>query len=680
MPLVVARPIPGYASPVKSSIPAGVWGARRAPRAVAIFTIGAALLAAGCESDTPNRPRAEARPIIQRDTPTLLRDTVGTETTIQGAEATLVTGYGIVVGLKGTGAGDAPPAVRALLEREMILRGVGSENTGIIGVTPKMMLDDPNNCVVLVSAMIAPGAPKGTKFDVLISALPGSAATSLEGGRLWTTDLRPGVQTPGGATARILARARGPVFINPYTTPGGIGRRAVLATEGRILHGGEMTAPLEMIVSLDNPSHSRSRAIASAINAKFPQQSGDREPTAKGRNEDQVALIIPARWAQKSEEFLELLKHTRVDPAFPQDWANRFVKGLQEEPGLATELSWCLQALGPVAIPALRTGYDSGDIIPRLASLRAGARLGDTLVTPHLKEIARNGPPMQRVSAIELLADLPTDPQVNLALRELVDSPEVPVRIAAYEALAARGDPTLERVRVEDKFTLDLLPAKEPLIYVSQQGEPRIAVLGPQPGVAVSRPAMVTAWDNTLMLAADSPTEALRVRYQSPRTNSAVTTERVDHRLRGLIEYFAHEPTPEAPAPGLGMSYSEVVGALYELTVRQRAIPAGFLAEQDKLQAEMLAAAKSTIGAPRPELAGETEEDVAAAEAQAAAPATDSPLAPPVAGKPTYVVPLAPPASQDGDSAEDQATKKAAKDSAKKGDARPPSPNRPERR
>lgn len=633
-----------------------------------------------CESSSADRrPRAEARPVVQRDVPILLRDTIGSETTIQGADPTLITGYGIIVGLKGTGAGDAPPGVRALLEREMTLRGVGGETTGIKGVTPKQMLDDVNNCVVIVSATIAPGSPKGTKFDVLVSALPGSAATSLEGGRLYTTDLRPGVQTPGGPTARILAKARGPVFINPYTTPGNAGRGSIRATEGRVIGGGEMSSPLEMLISLDNPSHSRSRAIASAINARFPQQSGDRDPAAKGRNEDSIALTIPARWSDRAEEFLQLVKHTRIDQAFPQDWANRFVKGLQEEPALATDLSWCLQALGPVAIPALRTAYESGDIIPRLAALRAGARLEDSMAAPHLKDLARSAPPQQRVSAIELLADLPEDPQVNMALRELLDSPEIPVRIAAYEALAKRGDPTMDRVKVADKFLLDLVPAKEPLIYVSQQGQPRIAVMGPRPGLAVNRPTMVSAWDGTLMFAADSPTDALRVRYQNPRTGSTVTTEKVDFRLRGLIEYFAHEPTPEAPAPGLSMTYSEVVGALYELTVRQRAITAGFMAEQDRLQAELLAAARSTIGTPRPELSGETVEDVEAREAAAAAPPTEALLAPPTQGKPSLVVPLTPP-TKAGDTEEDRATKKAAKDSVKKGDAQPPSPDRPERR
>ncbi len=582
-------------------------GAALAPRAVGAILLALAPLLAACDSGPPPRAKAESRPIVERDVPQVLRGTIGAESTIRGADPVLVTGYGVVVGLAGTGSGDAPVAVRAALEREMGLRGVGQESMGMGSVTPRQMLDDPNNCIVLVSALIAPGSPKGAKFDVFVGTLPGSPATSLEGGRLWTTDLRLGISSPGGPQPRMIARAAGPLFINPFADPGA-SEDSVSRTTARVLRGGEVINPLELLLQLDNPSHSRARAVTAAINTRFPQGPGDRNPIARGKNEENVAITVPERYKQRPEEFLELLRYTRIDQSLPQEFAVRYTRALQEEPWLASELSWCLQALGPAAIPQLRTVYESGDNTARLAALRAGARLGDALVTPHLKDIARTGASKQRVSAIELLGEMGPDPQVNLALHELLDDDESLVRITAYESLVKRADPRLDRRRIGDKFTLDVVPSGKPLIYVSQQGAPRIAVFGSN--LQVNRPTFVSAWSDRFMLSADSSTDDLRVLYRSHRSGQQ-TIVQADSRLGRFIEFLAHEPTPESPAPGLAMTYSEVVAALYQLTDRSKAIPAGFLAEQDKLVAHLLASAQTEVVPPRPELVGDEPEAVA---------------------------------------------------------------------
>ncbi len=614
--------------------------------------IGAAWLG-GCGGGEKPRPRAEARPLVVRDTPSALRGTIGAECSIVGTDPVIVSGYGLVVGLAGTGSGDAPPAVRAWMEREMTLRGVGQATYGMSEVTPRAMLDDPNNCIVLVMAAISPTGPQGTRFDVAVTTLPGSAATSLEGGRLWTTDLRIGLPQPGGATARLLGHASGDLIINAFADPAKSDERVINRTEGRILNGGVLTNPLEMIISLDNPSHTRARAIANAINTRFTQSSGDREPTAKGRNDEAVSIVVPMRYRDDVEEFVELLKYTLIDQRFPDERAAGFVRTMREEPFLASEMSWCLQALGPVSIPQARTLYDTADRVPRLAALRAGSRLKDPLATPHLVEIAKSGAPSQRLNAIELLGDMDPDPQINVALRGLLNDEEATIRVAAYESLARRGDATLDRTRIGGKFVLDVVASDKPMVYVSQQGAPRIAVFGKD--LEIPRPSMVSAWSDRLLLASDSPSEPLRAMYTDYKTGQTTRTN-VDHKVPGLIRTLAHKSTPESPAPGFGMTYSEVVGALYELTERQRAIPASFLAEQDRLRAEIFAQAKTSITTPRPELAGETVAEAEAREAYLRAktaaeamPWVDPAGAKPVTeARPAYVVPIPPKTPPEG--------------------------------
>ncbi len=631
----------------------GQLGALRWIGVLALATATAVLGA--CGSKEPTRARAEARPLVIRDIPDALRGIIGSETTLRGGDPIIVSGIGIVVGLNGTGSNDVPDTVRAWLEREMSLRGVGQETFGMGNVSPSELINSPNTAVVEVYASVSPGAPRGGRFDVLIRALTGTSTTSLEGGRLWTTDLRPGPPEVTGPTARTLAQASGPVYINPFVDPARPEEMGVDLRTGRVLNGGLMTEPLELLLVLDNPSHLRSRAITSAINSKFPRGSQDRNDTARGRNDEMVALTIPYAWKDRSQEFMQLINHTRVDPTLPEVWAARYIEALKEQPALSASLGWCLQALGQQAIPELRKMYDYAEPIPRFAALRAGARLSDPLSAGPLKEIARNGPLAVRPDAMALLGDLPPDPSINVTLRELLDVEEVPSRVAAYEALVKRGDPHIRRRVVEGKFLLDEVSCANPMIYVVQSGEPRIAIFGQE--LRIERPALVFAWSDRLILASDSPTDPLRLMYKDYRTTN-VTRATVDDRISRLVEYFGRTDTPETPGAGIGLSYSEVVGALYELTERRNAIAAAFIGEQDRLQAELLSAAESSIGADRPELSdGSTPAPVNVPEAPVVAvPESTRPETPPTESvettpakrdRPSYVVPI-PPSSSSG--------------------------------
>lgn len=616
----------------------------------------------GCSSSKPKpRPRAEA-PIAApaRETPSILRGTIGAECRIAGAEPILITGYGIVVGLNGTGSGDAPPPIRAWLERQLALKGVGRGGGPLGEVSPRAVIDDRNTSIVLVQARMSPGAPKDATFDVLVTALPGSATTSLEGGRLMTTDLTPGLFVPGGPEVRSIATARGAIFINPFADPAKADEQSINRTTGRILGGATVTEPFDLLLTLDTPSHSRARAIVNAINDAFPRSAQDRLDTARGRNDEAVALTIPARFKDTPDEFIQLLIHTRIDRAFPNEWASRYVRAMREEPGLAESISWCLQALGPSVIPQIRALYTYPEPKPRLSALRAGASLGDALVAPHLKEIAMQGEPGLRLLAIEQLAKMPPNPRLNLALRELVDSDDLTIRIAAYEALAARRDPWVvvsKEMGVErtlystpnspGEFRLDVVRSNKPMIYISQQGVPRIVVFGES--LEVSRPSLVYAWDDRLMVVGDDPGGPLRVRYQGWRNTSVPVQSEADSNVAKLIEFLAHKPTPESPSPGLAMTYSEVVGTLYELTERTRAIRADFVAEQDRLQAELIAMVQTELGDDRPELAGEEaplEEPGAPARTLADEPTTPAqPTDAPATTEPArrgFVVPIAP--------------------------------------
>ncbi|MBC7834031.1 MAG: flagellar basal body P-ring protein FlgI [Phycisphaerales bacterium] len=577
---------------------------------------GAALTLLGGCSDAPKEV-TKVDPVI-RDVPAPLRGTIGAEATIRGVQQQLVSGLGIVVGLNGTGGGELPAQVQATMEREL---GRQQFTKATEGITPKQFLRDPNVAVVIVEAAVAPGSPKGQNFDVRVRTLPGSAVTSLEGGQLWTTELRLGPVTSfGGAKTRILAEARGPIFINPFAEPGKGGEDAVSRTVGRVLAGGKVVEPLHLELVLDNSSHSRARSIVGAVNSRFPEGPTDEGPIAKGRSPESIAITVPRAYAKRPNEFIELLRCTRVDQAFPQEYAKRYVEELKRSPALAQDISWCLMALGKPAVPFLQDVYEHPEALPRMAALRAGGKLGDVRAVPHLKEMALRGPGLFRVEAITLLGEMPGHPTIDLALRELVNAPELDVRVGAYEALSRRGDVVVDRIPVGDigagrpAFLVETVPASEPMIYVTQQGEPRIVLFGGDGGLGgaemslasmggarlqLERPLLVSAWSDRLMLTSEGSDAPVRVFYRDFRTQK-VTQQTVKEDVAKLIEFMGHKPTPEDPRPGLGLAYSEVVGALYEIH-RQGGVNAAFATEVDRLKAQLYKAAEETLAEERPE-------------------------------------------------------------------------------
>lgn len=616
----------------------GRWSAHQWSIGFAAAMALGATLAAGCSSGSEKQAK-KPEPAALRDVPTVLRGTVGAEASFRGVEPTLVSGLGIVVGLNGTGGGDLPQSIQTTMERDLARGGIGRGgavvNTDFGPMSPSEFLRSPNVAVVIVEARIAPGAPPGSTFDVYIRTLPGSGVTSLEGGTLWTTDLRFGPAAVFGAVkARKIGEAHGAIYINPFSevslSPDG--DLAVMRTRGRVLDGGKVTDPLQIEMVLDNDSFSRARTIVSSINSRFPPGPKDDGQTARGRGKgsaesatQSIAIRVPTSYDKNPAEFLQLLRYMRIDPAYPKEFARQYVEELKTTPGMASDIRWLLQATGKPAIPFLSPMYDYPEFSPRMAALAAGASLGDQRSAGPLIELAKSGPPGLRTDAIRLLAQLEKNPSINLALRDLLSTEDLDVRVAAYDSLRKLDDPLIVREPIgpdyrRPKFYLELVPSDSPMIYITQQGEPRIVIFGAtgpmnkaggrnlaRPStLMLNKPMMVTAWGDRFMSAADSTGADIRVYYRDPRFKAPVQISKAPDEVADFVRFLAHKTTPEEPKVGLDFSYSEVVGALYEFS-RQGAISATFATEQDRLRAEIYEAAQATLLSDRPETAADAD-------------------------------------------------------------------------
>ncbi len=604
----------------------------------------AACLLSAC-SAPKKRKQIEQVHVAPRTIPEPLRGTIGSMAQSTAGEPILISGFGLVVGLNGTGGGLLDERISSTLERQMALQGIGTVTTDSDGTslidpvlrrpkTPAEILRDKHVAVVLVQAVVPRGAPEHYTFDVYVQAMN---ATSLEGGRLWTTDLRlgpPGVF--GGVQTKRFAQARGDIFINPFEDPAAASG-ADARTVGRVLAGGVVTDPMGIRLTLDVPSHSRARTIVHAINSRFPMGINDIVSTAVGHDDSIILLHIPWAYQSRPNEFIRIVEHLPIDLTYPQELSLRYIDAMHRYPELLDDMTWCLVAVGDQAVPFLRDVYGDPNPEIRLAALRAGAMLGDVRAGPPLIDLATAGSAREQTDAISLLGELDGSPRIDIVLRDLISSDSLTIRTAAYEALAKRAQrheyarllsieanrpsqsgmartpaelaliaklripPSsmqgIVRVTVPGKFVLDVVPYGKPLVYVSQQGTPRIVLFGKN--LQLRRPMLASAWDDRLMIIADSPAEQPRLRYEDYRTGR-VTIHEVSPNLPDLILSMAKDPEPEDDTPGLGMTYSEVVGALFAL-YKSGSTTAAFATETDRLMAELVEAARAGRVLERPE-------------------------------------------------------------------------------
>jgi len=558
----------------------------------------------------PRKARIDRSRMIDLDVPRVMRGTIAAETIVRGYNPVIVRGYGLVVGLDGTGSADIPPPLRAYMRTEMSRRGIGQESSGFGHLSPDRMLDSEDTAVVIIEAIIPAGAVgrevigrtriPGTGFDVRVYAHPASGTTSLEGGRLYTSELRPVGQRElpplGSRQAAALAEAGGPIFVNPFIDAAD-SNDAVNRTVGRIMNGGEVLKDIPIKLRLASPNHTRAEIIQNSINAAFPQEPGQKEKTAHGKSDELIIVTVPPSYRHHSDDFVELLRHSSIRRSGAEGVALSVKRAVLANAAQAYDASWRWQAIGVRALQTLKTMYDYPEDIPRLAALRAGAKLDDPQVIPHLIDMAKSASYEPRRQAVQLLGELRLDPRIDRAMRELLNDDDVDVRLAAYEAQVLRFDPNITRHRIDGKFVLDVVECDTPMIYVTQVGEPRIAIFGRD--IEIERPSFVDAWAGRFLMKASADEDLIEV-YFRPKNGGERIIERTSPDLEGIIQFLGHHTTVERPEPGLSMSYGDTVAALYEIS-RQGAVKVDFKFEQDRVRAAILQQQDDTSYESRPE-------------------------------------------------------------------------------
>ena len=573
--------------------------------AVVKTTIVAVLmvLATGCAQEvTPSNP---AMPLLSFKGPSYLHGTVGSLTSIRRVDrqSLFVSGHGLVIRLEGTGSASVPQDLRQWYLRRLRKGGFDSRRLGTGHMNAASVLADPSTAVVQVEGLIPPGATKGTRFDVLVSALPATQTTSLEHGVLYSTELAVGGANRSGMYVQPEAEGRGAIYVEPFSGTGQDdpeGDQHI--QQALVVSGGVVTRSRQLRLILNQPSWTRSGIIADRINERFPNVTGDKRPTANALNDTLIDLHIPQRFAGDPQRILRLIEHLFLErrrgfePAKAQELADL----LLVRPEYAPRITLAWQSLGKTVVPVIRQYYGHEQTSIKLAALEAGAVLEDQSAAEAMINLSRDQDPEVRGKIAHLLLHLPESMAATLILKELLDDVELDVRLAAYETLAENNSGLLRRrevgTRDEVKFILDLVPAEKPLIYIVQDEFPRIAIFNLM--TPFETPMTARLWDNRLMLKADEPDQLVDVFYQPQRGRSV--NFQIAPTVANLIILLAHHPSIEQPHDGLNLSYSMVVNALYRLSVAQH-VDAKVFVRRSPLASVIARYRRQAPGTGRPE-------------------------------------------------------------------------------
>ena len=538
---------------------------------------------AGCVWEHEDRAKVDlgvdARPAPFSGSPAY-RDTIGELSYYSGLGPLPVRGYGLVAGLGKNGSRDCPKSIyRRLIQALYKLRRPENRVDAEAPVTPEELFDDLDTAVAVVHAQVPAAAVAGARFDVSVLALPGTQTKSLRNGRLYVTDLEVFRSvTPGASiSGKVLARAAGPIFLNPFVDEDSATKSNPLA--GIVLGGGVIVKDRDVRLTLIQPSYAWARKIQERINAQFP--GGQR--VASATSPSTVQLRIPPEYRDDQAHFLGLVRalYLSREPNFEAVRARMLGEEIVRPTAPHARIAFCFEGLGQKALPVLGELYTHPEDYVSFHATAAGLRLGDHVAGDVMAVHAENPQSEYRFRAIRALGQAKGMAAPGMALRRLLEDNDPRVQIAAYEALLERQDPTIHSTPVAgENFVLDRIPVTgSGIVYAKRSGQRRIALFGQ--GLWCSPPVFYRSPDGSLTITAQADGTELTVMRRIPATGSVSPPIPASFDLSALIRLLGSEAEVDLDGrvTGLGLDYGAVVGALNHLCVRGF-VNAEFILEQ----------------------------------------------------------------------------------------------------
>jgi flagellar P-ring protein precursor FlgI len=221
---------------------------------------------------------------------------------ISGENSEQIIGYGLIVGLSGTGdtqrSSFTVQSITSMLKR--------------FGITvPENNLRTRNVAAVMVTATLNNYLKPGSKFDVNVASL--GDARSLEGGTLLMSPL-------SGINGEVYGFAQGPISVGGFDVRTQSGSRAAKnhALAGRVPQGGSLQKAInsteisssEITVYLKTPDLTTASNVMTAVNAAFGNE------TAMAIDASEIRVNVPSDRQDNIIGFLSELEGLIVEPDY----------------------------------------------------------------------------------------------------------------------------------------------------------------------------------------------------------------------------------------------------------------------------------------------------------------------------------------------------------------------------
>ena len=220
---------------------------------------------------------------------------------IKGVRQNQLVGYGLVIGLDGTGDSDA--ALFTIQSLTSLLEKMG------VTVQPKDIDDVENVAAVMVTANLPPFASQGSRIDALVSSI--GDAENLQGGTLLYTPLK-------GADGKVYAIAQGPVSTGGFSVSGNSGDQVQknFPTVGRVVGGAMVENEIHsdfnqkdsLTLALHDPDFTTASRVAQAINRAFYSQ------LARTENAGSIHVSVPENYLGNTVQFVTMIESLGVTP------------------------------------------------------------------------------------------------------------------------------------------------------------------------------------------------------------------------------------------------------------------------------------------------------------------------------------------------------------------------------
>lgn len=222
---------------------------------------------------------------------------------LEGSGTQAVVGYGLVIGLNGTGDRYSAPFTDQSLANMLDRFG--------ITVDPSQ-LRPRNVAAVMVTADIHPFIRPGSRFDVLVSSI--GDATSLAGGTLLPTPL-------SDLNGDVWANAQGPVSVGGFNIQAGrVALRKNYTVVGRVPNGGSAVKSADSLMFsegnlrfiLNQPDFTTAQRVAEALNDRFGINA------ARALDATSIEILPPPEYdVDRRVEFIALAEGLTLDVDTP---------------------------------------------------------------------------------------------------------------------------------------------------------------------------------------------------------------------------------------------------------------------------------------------------------------------------------------------------------------------------